>query len=368
MNQHSNTPFDETLHDLGATFLADNEIQNLTSFYGQRRLKINGDGLRVLLYLVHNQALKLCIAKYSELNLIPKENADNILKDLASKAMPRLPFDKIDENTPVLQFINIISKVGVDLLDDKLEIYYLQNDTFSEEKQRKNWMTLLVDFPKLYIAQLKNMIYPENFVVCFSRKNDNSAMWGNYADRHRGVCLIYETDENDIIKMKRENDTFDLPAKPIIYEGDFIERNFFETFGRLTIAEVKTWLTGADGSISSSFEAFQNEDQWRKEYWKMYEIKNYHKLQAWEDEQEYRIILSSPFYDFSTKESRKLKYNPQCLRGIIFGIGTSEYDKKQIMEKLLEHKDEYADFTFYQAEFNDENQVITIRKKQDWEI
>ena len=143
-----------------------------------------------------------------------------------------------------------------------------------------------------------------------------------------------------------------------------IERNFFETFGRLTLAEVKAWLTGADGSISSSFEVFKDADQWRHEYWKTHEIKTYQKLKAWESEQEYRVVLTDTFHDFSTTESRKLQYDPKCLRGIIFGISTPEADKKQVMEKLIDRKDKYSDFTFYQqAEFDNENQSITIREK-----
>ena len=368
VNILNNMQLEETLNDLGATFLADNEIQDLTTFYGQQRLEINEEGLRIILYLVHHKALKLCIAKYLELNLIPKEIADNVLRLLAHDKMPRLPFDKMNENPPVSQLINIISQIGIGLLDDELELRYIKNNIFSEEKQRRNWMAIFVDFPKSYIQQLKDMIYPENFVVCFSSKNNNSAMWGNYADHHKGVCLIYETDKDDIIKIKQGRDTFTLKAKPILYEGDLVKRNFFETFGRLTRAEVKTWLTGADGSISSSFEVFEDENQWRNEYWKMCEMKNYHKLKAWKDEQEYRIILSSTFYDFSTPESRILKYDPKCLKGVIFGLSTSEPDKKQIMDKLLENKDNYTNFTFYQAEFDDEKQSITIREKQGWEI
>lgn len=166
-----------------------------------------------------------------------------------------------------------------------LELHYIQsrlndNDISSESKQFRNWMTILVDFPKLYVNQLKNMIYPESYVVCFSRKNNNSAMWGNYANYYKGICLIYETDENNMIQIRVERNTFKLQAKPILYEGYLIERNFFETFGRLTLSEVKAWLTGAEDSISSSFVAFKDEDQWKHEYCKTHEIKTYQKLKA----------------------------------------------------------------------------------------
>ena len=75
-------------------------------------------------------------------------------------------------------------------------------------------MTILVDFPKLYVNQLKNMIYPESYVVCFSRKNNNSAMWGNYANYYKGICLIYETDENNMIQIRGEHNTFSFKQNP----------------------------------------------------------------------------------------------------------------------------------------------------------
>lgn len=83
MKQFYNIPFCEMLHELGATFLIDNEIEDLTIFYGQQKLKVNEDGVQIILYLVHNKALRLCISKYSELNLVPKEDADKALEDLA---------------------------------------------------------------------------------------------------------------------------------------------------------------------------------------------------------------------------------------------------------------------------------------------
>ena len=71
---------------------------------------------------------------------------------------------------------------------------------------------------------------------------------------------------------------------------------------------------------------------------------------------------------FDTAESRNLKYDPRALKGVIFGIRTSEYDKKQIMEKLQERRDELRDFVFYQAEYDDAKQEIVIRKKNLWKL
>ena len=46
-----------------------------------------------------------------------------------------------------------------------------------------------------------------------------------------------------------------------------------------------------------------------------------------------------------------------------FGIRTSEYDKKQILDKLIKHKDELSDFTFYQAEYMLKSRKLRFEKR-----
>jgi hypothetical protein len=42
-------------------------------------------------------------------------------------------------------------------------------------------------------------------VVCFSENNANLLMWSHYADSHKGICLIYESEERPILKWKKYN-------------------------------------------------------------------------------------------------------------------------------------------------------------------
>ena len=213
------------------------------------------------------------------------------------------------------------------------------------------------------------MIYPEGFFVCFSKHNDNSAMWGNYAESHTGVCFVYETDENNSFHFKFPNDKkITLVPKKINYEGRVIERNFFETLGAFTSPQIIRWLTGK-GVISNCYKTITADmDAWRKNYWEAFEVKNYQKLKHWSYEEEYRIDISDEFYDLSDKNSRFLKYDPQNIKGVIFGIKTTEYDKKRIFELLLKKKDIYKDFIFYQAEYDEIEQKIKVREKHRWKL
>ena len=74
----------------------------------------------------------------------------------------------------------------------------------------------------------------------------------------------------------KKNSTIHLKVKPVHYEGEMTERNFFETFGRLTFKEIESWLTGVDG-VSSVLDTFSDEEEWRKRYWEMFDAKTYRK-------------------------------------------------------------------------------------------
>lgn len=237
----------------------------------------------------------------------------------------------------------------------------------AEAHQRRKWLSVAVEFPGLYIDQLKEMLYPESYVVCFSTKNNNSAMWGNYADHHKGVCLVYETDEKNSIVLDTKNGSRRYKVMPVRYKGDTKERNFFETFGRLNFRQIRTWLTGLDG-ISSAYDAFSDEGEWRKRYWDVFKVKTYQKNSAWQHEHEYRIAIENTFAEFKEPASRNLLYAPEHLKGVIFGMKTAEYNKKRVMEKLLAHAGEYKDVKFYQAEYDDQKQSIAIREKIFWKL
>lgn len=174
-------------------------------------------------------------------------------------------------------------------------------------------------------------------------------------------------DEKNSITFRGDGVTVPLDVKPVSYQGKTIECNFFETFGRLTRKQIETWLTGVY-DISNVYDAFSDEDNWRSRYWEAFETKTYRKLKAWEHENEYRLVLTNQVYRFNDSKNRNLQYDPQMLKGLIFGINTSEYDKKRLMEKLNKYANELEEFAFYQAEYDDEAQSIRVRKKVRWEI
>lgn len=389
LHRFDDVPLGTILHELGDEFLKDNEIQKLAAFYGNNELKVHEKELRLILLFIHRKALSICILKNRKYKIMPEEETDRLLDIFSRPKEIPLSMDQMNENLPNLEHRETIAKISEEMFEDMCDLRYIRwgfdNDDFlygirkdengkciiedeiTEARQHRNWMTIVADFPKVYVNQLKDVIYPESYVVCFSAKNNDSAMWGNYADHHRGVCLIYETDEGNKMTVKGK-EQYTREIKPVKYDGEIIERNFFTSFGRLNRMQIQTWLTGINGTISNCYKAFNREEEWRKNYWAAYEVKTYQKLKAWSHENEYRFALANALYTFDNPESRNLEYDPRNLKGIIFGINTSEYDKKRIMEKLLDRADEYKEFTFYQAEYDDQKQIIMAREKRLWRI
>ncbi len=85
------------------------------------------------------------------------------------------------------------------------------------------------------------------------------------------------------------------------------------------------------------------------------------KTKDWKYEQEYRLILEDGLSEFKEKKSRTLRYDFKSLKGIIFGIKTSDEHRLKIID-IIEKKEDYeqADFKFYQAYYSPE--IGDIRK------
>ena len=372
IESYNKVPLGGVLKILGETFLHDPAIQSIASFYGDNLVRVNEKELHYILHLIHFKALSLCFQIDEKNGLFSKDLAEELLKTYPPSGEIFFPFslmetDRVDEKDREMIIDSAISTMNsffeLLLIHQSIDTSDGNRDNLTSiAQQKRNWMRLNLDYPKAYILQLKEMLYPRSYIVCFSGKNDNSAMWGNYANNHQGVCFIYETDQDNSLKLvDRKKGNLKLEVKPVIYHGELIERNFYETIGRVTMQQVRSWLTGTDG-ISSSIEVFSNTDEWRRSYWKTYQMKTYRKNKAWEYENEYRIVITDSLHEFSTRDSQNLRYDTAALKGVIFGINTSDYDKKRIIEKIKHSSNLYQNVSYSQAEYNEKTQTIIVRK------
>lgn len=229
------------------------------------------------------------------------------------------------------------------------------------------------------------MIYPDGLVSCFSADVTNSVMWGHYADEHRGACLLYETilvEGKEVIPLEtieREHLKIDLSSeiKPVEYKDSIIKRNYFETLGELNMLQIEAWLTNEDNE-SSSLLTIYDSDEWRNRYWKEFNEMYYTKMSDWEYEKEYRLVIPGCVLDHILALDQELKseveleepkglavkYVPDTLKGIVFGIRTNIYDKMKLLRAIKESGRNLNNFKVFEAKYDERNRKIYIRENQ----
>ena len=351
------SPLQKIFAELGEKFLCEREVQSVVEFYGDAQIKCFGKEIEFVLRAVTDNACHLCVEKCKSLGLIA-DDFDEKFFDVAYE----ISFDEL-KNFPDRErrrYIEEIENLNCDALESGLMSLKLNprdlRDPRRELKQR--FLRLKIFFPRMYVKQLKEIMYPDGYVVCFSRTPTDSSMWGNYADNHRGVCFIYETENLD----GREFMNFAarlLEVEPIKYDAQVMEQNFFDALKHLKFLQAEDWLTGMNGARSFKLDEFDAADA----YDGVYREKFYRKLPAWRHEQEHRIFLADEFYRYSDPFTRKIRYDSHALTGIVFGLRTSLDDKTELIQRLVRLKKSVHDFEFFQAEFDDETQTISVREK-----
>ena len=241
--------------------------------------------------------------------------------------------------------------------------------TFHEAGQ-KNAKLLLIDFPGLYVNQLSRLLWPEWYSACFVGQCNNSSMWANYANGHKGVCLVFEATKggegsflelNHIVARSSSNKKGTeehwgyaaIGFHEVYYENRPEEVDFFRSLGRPSMGALeKAWFTDEHGNFSDcASQFFEDVERWQKAYWDKFYRDICFKTKDWEYEQEYRLILNPSLEDSYADHQRTLTYNFTSLKGIVFGIQTSDDHKWRIID-IIKRKCKEAgrtDFHLYQA-------------------
>lgn len=224
--------------------------------------------------------------------------------------------------------------------------------------------SLFIDYPKLYLQKLESLMYPDFYSASFSDKYNNSSMWGNYAKSHTGICLEFKTEDSSMpINMCVGYDSnrgkvykwTNYKLEPIIYDNILTAFNFFENIGFISEYSFNhLWCFDPETHEPTSCNVI-NEKNWSEYFNRGLSAAN-KKTKDWAYEREYRMMLNSLRQDFQDKADRILKYHFNSLLGIIFGINTSERDKRMIIDiilkKCLSENRDLNDIKFYQAYYN----------------
>ena len=233
---------------------------------------------------------------------------------------------------------------------------------------------LSFDFPKIYLKKIEKLLWPKWYTACFMKNYHNSSVWGNYGDKHEGACLIFKsvkTGGSNGLELYQETgkSVRVIPFSEISYVEKPGEVDFFRSIGRLTVELLmKLWYTNEEGNISECAAHIPRDGDmdrgdivgWRKSYWDSFYRDITTKTKDWEYEREYRLILDDRSGEFDEEKGRTLTYDFNSLKGIIFGIKTSDDDKLKIIQ-IIQRKckeNNRTDFKFYQAYYSPENSDI----------
>ena len=239
----------------------------------------------------------------------------------------------------------------------------------------RNKQLLLLDFPPLYVDRLESLLWPDWYAACFTGSYHNSSSWAHYGDEHKGVCLIFDTEQSGHARTlalnqitggssnAREEGTREHRSlvRSAFYEVNYKESleevDFFRSIGRLPgPAIMSIWYSDESGNVSecsSHMDARGDMDSWREHYWDAFYRDIVAKTKDWSHEHEHRLILNGLLGELD-KQQRTVTYEFDSLQGIIFGAKTSDEDKMKIID-VIERKCRErgrTDFKLFQAYYS----------------
>lgn len=339
-------------------FLDTNTVKSVKSMAMKNNHKVQSDEMKLYLRIIHNCAFRI-VFKYFVSDFTYIDNSKEYNIDNAKL------FDDAERNFSALNSI-------LDNVSDKIT-----NNSDIDEYCR--WF--LYEFPLHYYNILSEMTFPKWYIASFCKTCTDGRNWAQYGDSHRGVCLVFKTHSTSNgkgLKLKVCNEYCSTrgkifnyhiePLKTVNYIDSFQEFNFFDMIGTMPHAISTTWMKDRNGNISSFYKGKRTfeTDEWRREYWMFFESIITSKGSDWTGLAEERIVLEDNILmKYDTVENRKINYDFNDLKGIIFGYKTSEENKQKIREIIAQKckNCDRTDFQFYKADINKENGKIIIVKE-----
>lgn len=353
-------------------FFSQHGIDEVPALLAKCQVQFSRDALAFVLRALHTAAFNAVLHVYRErgLETAPDVGTTAAVSPEAIIASMKDVLLKIatgDDATTAEQ-LNIGFGVGTHMAKQSELIAYLQD----RSESARAWLALFNSFPETYIDRLQHFIFFKWYAACFVADPNDAAMWGNYGDAHRGVCLQFRASENAIgkptinlqgvvgwsgigetsVPLNRE---IPLTFEPMTYADRFAPIDFFRSLARVPIPDLKSdWYLDADGNRSECGDSVLSQSrEWIESNWSAFITSITTKLRYWEHEKEYRLVLPSTLDLYDTIEARKLRFNFADLEGIVFGIKTPLHEKEEIINLVLAKCEESGrkDFKFSQAAY-----------------
>lgn len=333
---HKDTKFPALRIQIEDKVGADEKIMALTAALADSQRKLNAVELQTTLFIIHKVALFYAnqLLEDNGIQMFSKSEETEKLLSLSVayqgidayiallKSSEQLsPVCKVTSNT----LNSLILMAQMSTLKDKLPI------------EHKALAFLFADFPENYVRQIPRLSFPDWYCVCFNTNAQNPALWGYYADGHKGICLVFNNDPTKGVYLTEMNaDRTKVPKHFSIYKVAYgegpIQVDFFRSLGNLWGDERTHWLKHKGEQSQVLTNILEDVDGWREEYYANSTHRFLRKSVAWEAEKEYRIILDDAWENH--QDSRKFFYKFEDLDGIIFGIKTPTDQKLSIIDAV----------------------------------
>jgi hypothetical protein len=349
------------------------DVHGFVASLSRRINPIKREELTTYLGTLHYHALNSVLSAMEEAPGLLQRPANDLLRDASSQPLfccqmsEHLERAEEERGDAAKLAEGLAAAEGNIRIQQFLLAQYRSPDLFINNKA---WQAVLVEYPARYVRQLEQLLYSEWYTACFVGDPTQAAMWGNYGDGHKGVCLRFKTpldaSGRPTITLRQQTGIrsgkvgpepiFGEVAHPLYkieYRPKFVEIDFFRSLGTLNRPMLNFWLTAESGELSTRVaDIFAESDEWRRQYWANSVTAITTKLCDWAHEGEYRATLGG-LNDFSNSASRKLRYRFSDLDGIIFGVKTSTADKLRIMDIIAKKckQEGRISFQFLQAQF-----------------
>ena len=254
---------------------------------------------------------------FNNKNLIYKYAPVNgyTLKNLILK---KLWFNQVNQVNDVQE--GLITFVNPDFKPSKKAIANFIKK-YNLEKDYVNNFLKNFDFVRFYRRHWRVFEISKYRISCFSKNNNGPLMWAHYADRHKGICLVY--DRNILLKNIRVGNP-DVDFMTVVYGAKpnvaLLENNNTISFE-------------ADKQIIST------------------------KDKIWRYEKEVRLFYEVPI----NSDEQSLPIGASPLKAIIYGANIPNDDRDAVSEIIL--KDfEYSNVLEFSSYINSSTGNISIEK------
>lgn len=361
---HKDTKFPELRIQIKDKVGTDEKILELAAALADSQRKLTSTELHTTLFIIHKVALFYAnqLLEDQGLQMFSKSEATEKFLSLA------VAYQGIDAFITLLRSseqLSPVCKVTSNTLNSVILMSQMTTLKDNPPIEHKALAFLFADFPENYVRQIPRLSFPDWYCVCFNTNAQNPALWGYYADGHKGICLVFNNVPAKGIYLTemnadRKQTPKYFPIHKVAYGENPIQVDFFRSLGNLFGDERTHWLkhNGEQSQVLTSI--FEDVDGWREEYHANNKRRFLRKSAAWAAEEEYRIIVDDSWE--SHQKSRSFSYNFEDLDGIIFGIKTPTEQKLSIIDAVRKKCEETGreSFNFYQASYNSKTSQIEM--------